>query len=106
MRSQFEMDMESGKKLYHEGWHVSDCKKFSDADVKAVESAEVVAGDFGLQVKFHFAGGGHMFYGISQNSNIDQNSKIDPKDLYWVTLSAVGQKPCKKVSDIQEAIEE
>lgn len=104
MKSIFELDRENGKKLYHDGWNLKSCEQFSEADCKLIKTAVVENGDYGLQVRFFFNQGGSMFYGVSKNAEglNAQGEVVDPKNLYWVTLSAVGQQDIRKISDHQE----
>lgn len=107
MKSVFELDREDGKKLYHDGWSVTNCQPFSKEDCAAVKTAVVEAGDYGLQMRFFFNQGGSMFYGISKNANgLDGVGEVaEPSKLFWITLSAVGQKDIRKISDHAEEVE-
>lgn len=107
MKSVFELDREDGRKLFLDGWSVGDCKPFSKKDCSQIKTAVVEAGDYGMQVRFYFNQGGSMIYDVSKFANGLKaiGEVLEPSKLFWVTLTAVGQRPIRKISDHREEIE-
>lgn len=91
------MSIFEGLRLYAGKWNVSNSRNFTAEEIGAVESAHVVASQYGNSVCFIMKSGGQTFIPLSTNSTKGVGEAIDLKDCKLLTLSKQGEADITRV---------
>lgn len=84
-------------KKYQDTWEEVSREKFDAEDIASIESAEVVASQWGLSVKITWKSGDVSFLPISQRVEEPViGQQVDPAKCFLVTLRR-GAKTCEKI---------
>lgn len=85
------MGILSSLRSYRGKWNVSDRQKFSESDLKEIESNEVVPSEFGNSVKLTKTNGEISFIPVSNTSkDVEIGESIDLTKCFVLTLSRTG----------------
>lgn len=84
------MSIFNSLQTYAAKWNQVDSRNFTAEEINAVESASVVASQYGSSVCFHMVGGGVKFIPMSNNSTKGIGETVDMKTAKLVTLSREG----------------
>lgn len=84
-------------KLYAGKWSVKNSRNFSAEEIAAVESAKVVASEYGNSVCFTMKAGGMTFIPLSNNSTKGVGESIDLKDAKVITLEKQGEADVTRI---------
>lgn len=74
-------------------------ESLSNAEVKTIESAEVVASqefEDSLSILLHLKSGEVQYLPLSKKSELAEGDQVDPKSIKILTLSANGREDCHK----------
>lgn len=84
-------------KLYAGKWSVKNSRNFSAEEIASVESAKVVASEYGNSVCFTMKAGGMTFIPLSNNSTKGVGESIDLKDAKVITLEKQGEADITRI---------
>lgn len=84
-------------RLYAGKWSVKDSRNFTEDEINAVESATVVASQYGNSVCFVMKSGGMTFIPLSNNSTKGVGEAISLKDSKLLTLSKQGEADITRI---------
>lgn len=84
-------------RLYAGKWSVSNSRNFTAEEIDAVESATVVASEYGNSVCFVMKAGGMTFIPLSTNSTKGIGEAISLKDSKLLTLSKQGEADITRI---------
>lgn len=91
------MNIFSGLNVYGDSWKVSSSRSFSPEEIAAVNSAEVVASEYGNSVCFMMKGGGKTYIPLSNDSSLAPGDKVDISTAELLTLSRSGSDDINRV---------
>ena len=92
------MNIFSSIKKYAGKWmQVGADRNFSDEEINAVESAEIVASQYGNSVKFCFTNGEIGFIPVSNDSTKSVGDSVDLKTAKIRTLSKPGEADITRI---------
>lgn len=83
--------------VYGGSWNVTNSRTFSDAEINAVRSAEVVASEYGNSVCFFMVSGGQTYIPLSKDSTLTVGDKVDLSKAKLLTLSREGSNDINRV---------
>ena len=84
-------------RLYAGKWSVKESRAFTSDEINAVESASVVASEYGNSVCFVMKSGGMTFIPLSTNSTKGVGEHIDLHEAKLVTLGKQGEADINRV---------
>ena len=105
VRTIFDDDIKSLEKMeeiinsLEKSWVVTNSRPFTPEEITAVNSAEVVASQYGNSVCFFMKGGGQTYIPLSEQSKLAVGDELDLKTAKLITLSR------KENDDIYRVIE-
>lgn len=82
------------KVYFSRTWNEVSRRNFTEEEIAAIESIDIVAGDWGFSARVFIAGTDKMtYYGLSKESvELPVGSKLDPKKCVIIELERSGQK--------------
>lgn len=92
------MNIFQSLRLYAGKWSVSNERAFTEGEIAQVESATVVASQYGSSVCFIMLGGGQTYIPLSQESSLNIGDSVDIKKAKLLTLSKAGEEDIYRVS--------
>ena len=84
-------------RVYAGKWSVKDSRSFTADEINAVESAHVVASQYGNSVCFIMKAGGQTFIPLSSNSTKGVGEAVELKDAKLLTLEKQGEADIVRV---------
>lgn len=84
-------------RVYAGKWSVKANRSFTDDEIAAVESAVVVASEYGNSVCFHMVSGGMTFIPLSTASTKGVGESVDLHEAKLVTLEKSGEADIVRV---------
>ena len=84
-------------RVYAGKWSVKDSRSFTADEINAVQSAHVVASEYGNSVCFVMKAGGMTFIPLSSNSTKGVGEEIELKDAKLLTLEKQGEADIVRV---------
>lgn len=91
------MNIFSLLKTYAGKWSIKANRSFTDDEIAAVESAVVVASEYGNSVCFHMVAGGMAFIPLSTASTKGVGESVDLHEAKLVTLEKSGEADIVRV---------
>lgn len=91
------MNIFSSLRVYAGKWMLKASRAFTAEEQAAVESATVVASQYGNSVCFMMVGGGQTFIPLSQNSSKAVGDSIDLSTAKLLTLEKSGEADIYRV---------
>ena len=85
-------------KMYATKWKETDCRPFTSEEIAAVQSATVVASQYGNSVCFFMVGGGQCYIPLDRDSILGVGESVDLKVAKLKTLSKSGEDDIMRVS--------
>lgn len=82
---------------YGDSWKVVASRNFSEEEIGAVKSAEVVTSEYGNSVCFFMKGGGMTYIPLSNQSSLAPGDKIDMSSAKLLTLHRDGSGDITRV---------
>lgn len=92
------MNIFASLRTYAGKWILSDSRSFTEEEIKAVASAEVVPSQYGNSVCFHMVGGGMTFIPLSNDSSKGVGESINLAEAKLLTLTKDGEAPINRVA--------
>ena len=83
--------------IYAEKWQVSGTRSLNEEEVKTIETAIVVPGEYGLSVMFLRKEGGINYIPLSKESTLSVGDVVDLLKLKIITLSRTGEEDILRV---------
>jgi hypothetical protein len=83
--------------MYAGKWSEKSRRSFTSEEINAVDSAVVVASQYGNSVCFTMVGGGQAFIPLSQNSKIGVGEPVNIRDAQLITLEKAGESDIMRV---------
>lgn len=84
-------------RVYAGKWSVKDSRSFTADEINAVQSAHVVASEYGNSVCFIMKAGGMTFIPLSANSTKGVGEAVELKDAKLLTLEKQGEADIVRV---------
>lgn len=84
-------------RLYAGKWSVKSSRNFTEEEISAVQSATVVASEYGNSVCFMMAAGGMSFIPLSNASTKGIGETVDLKSAKLLTLEKQGEADIYRV---------
>lgn len=84
-------------RLYAGKWSVKSSRNFTEEEINAVQSATVVASEYGNSVCFMMKSGGMTFIPLSNASTKGIGESIDMKEAKVLTLEKQGENDIVRV---------
>lgn len=84
-------------RIYAGSWSVKSSRAFTDAEIEAVDSATVVASEYGNSVCFHLKAGGMSFIPLSNDSTKGIGESVDLRSAQVLTLEKQGEADIVRV---------
>ena len=84
-------------RLYAGKWSVKSSRNFTDEEINAVQSATVVASEYGNSVCFMMKSGGMTFIPLSNASTKGIGESVDLKEAKVLTLEKQGENDIVRV---------
>lgn len=78
-------------------WSLKDSRDFTQEEINAVDSAVVVASQYGNSVCFFMKGGSQTFIPLSSNSTVGVGESVDITKAKLLTLSKQGEADINRV---------
>lgn len=72
-------------------------RKFNSDELSMIESAVVVAGDYGKSVEFHFKNGGIAYISVGRDVNTYVGEVVDASKMMFLTLCKMGENDIHRV---------
>ena len=91
------MNIFSSLRMYAGKWLVKSSRDFTPQEIASVESAEVVASQYGNSVCCHMQGGGMTFIPLSNNSTVGVGESVDLSKAKVITLGREGDSDIFRV---------
>lgn len=93
------MSIFSNLQVYAAKWDVDDSKTrgFSEEEINAVSSAEVVASEYGKSVCFSMYGGGRTYIPLSNTSTLGVGDSVDMHRAKILTLHRAGSDDINRI---------
>lgn len=91
------MNIFSNLAVYAGKWSLSDARNFTEEEISAVDTAEVVSSKYGNSVCFHMKSGGMTFIPLSSESILTVGENVDLAKAELLTLSKQGEKDICRV---------
>lgn len=91
------MNIFSSLPVYADKWTEKARRAFSPEEIKAVDSATVVASKYGSSVCFVMASGGQTYIPLSTNSTLAVGDTVDLSKASLLTLSRAGEEDIYRV---------
>lgn len=91
------MNIFSNLKLYAAKWMLTDEREFTSEEKGAVETAVVVASEYGNSVCFHMKGGGSCYIPLSTDATLGIGETVDLNKAKLITLSRSGDEDIMRV---------
>lgn len=85
-------------KMYASKWSETECRNFTNEEIAAVQSATVVASQYGNSVCFLMVGGGQCYIPLDRESTLGVGESVDLKVAKLKTLSKQGEEDIMRVS--------
>lgn len=85
-------------KMYATKWKETDCRPFTAEEIAAVQSATVVASQYGNSVCFFMVEGGQCYIPLDRDSTLGVGEPVDLKVAKLKTLSKPGEDDIMRVS--------
>ena len=85
-------------KHYASKWSETECRPFTPEEISAVESATVVASQYGNSVCFLMVGGGQCYIPLDRDSTLGVGEPVDLQVAKLKTLSKPGEDDIMRVS--------
>ena len=92
------MNIFSSLKVYAGKWMLKDSRAFSDEEIAAIESADVVDSQYGSSVCFLMKGGGRTYLPLSNTSSLAVGDSVDLHKAQLLTLGREGDADIYRVS--------
>ena len=84
-------------RLYAGKWSVKSSRNFTEEEINAVQSATVVASEYGNSVCFMMKSGGMTFIPLSNTSTKGIGESVDLKEAKVLTLEKQGENDIVRV---------
>lgn len=84
-------------RIYAGKWNVANSRSFTNEEMAAVESATVVASEYGNSVCFVMKAGGMSFIPLSNNSTKGVGESVDLKEAKVLTLTKQGEADITRI---------
>lgn len=84
-------------RLYAGKWSVKESRNFTEDEINAVESAVVVASEYGSSVCFHMRAGGMAFIPLSSQSTKGVGESVDLHNAKVLTLGKQGEADINRI---------
>lgn len=91
------MNIFKGRRVYNNGWEVTDSRKFEKEEIALVKRAEVVPSQYGLSACFFMKAGGRTYIPLSRDCTLEEGDTIDLKDARILTLSREGDNDIERI---------
>lgn len=78
-------------------WNLKESRDFTKEEINAVDSAVVVASQYGNSVCFFMKGGSQTFIPLSTNSLVGVGESVDIRKARLLTLSKQGEADINRV---------
>ena len=85
-------------KMYASKWQETDCRNFTNEEIAAVQSATVVASQYGNSVCFFMVEGGQCYIPLDRDSSLGVGEPVDLQVAKLKTLSKPGEDDIMRVS--------
>ena len=85
-------------KMYATKWQETDCRPFTEEEIAAVQSATVVASQYGNSICFLMVGGGQCYIPLDRDSTLGVGESVDLHAAKLKTLSKSGEDDIIRVS--------
>ena len=92
------MNIFSTLRTYAGKWNVKSSRDFTEEEIKAVVSAEVVPSQYGNSVCFHMLAGGMTFIPLASDASIGVGELVDLSKAKLLTLGKEGEADINRVS--------
>lgn len=83
--------------MYAGKWTEKSRRSFTNEEINAVDSAVVVASQYGNSVCFTMVGGGQTFIPLSQNSSLGVGEPVNIRDAQLITLKKAGESDIMRI---------
>ena len=84
-------------RLYAGKWSLKSSRNFTEEEINAVDSAVVVASEYGNSVCFHMHAGGMTFIPLSNASTKGIGETVDLKEAKVLTLEKQGEADITRI---------
>ena len=85
-------------KQWKSKWQEKECRNFTPEEISAVQSATVVASQYGNSVCFFMVGGGQCYIPLDSESTLGVGEPVNLKVAKLKTLSKQGKDDIMRVS--------
>lgn len=85
-------------KMYATKWSETECRNFTPEEIAAVQSATVVASQYGNSVCFFMKEGGQCYIPLDRESTLGVGESVDLQVAKLKTLSKKGEDDILRVS--------
>ena len=85
-------------KMYATKWQETECRNFTNEEIAAVQSATVVASQYGHSVCFFMVEGGQCYIPLDRESSLGVGEPVDLQVAKLKTLSKPGEDDILRVS--------
>ncbi len=85
-------------KMYATKWQETECRNFTNEEIAAVQSATVVASQYGNSVCFFMVEGGQCYIPLDRDSTLGVGESVDLHAAKLKTLSKQGEDDIMRVS--------
>lgn len=85
-------------KMYATKWQETECRNFTPEEIAAVQSATVVASQYGNSVCFFMVEGGQCYIPLDRDSSLGVGESVDLHTAKLKTLSKQGKDDIMRVS--------
>ena len=83
--------------MYASKWSETECRNFTAEEIAAVQSATVVASQYGNSVCFFMKAGGQTYIPLSRNASLAVGDAVDVKKVKLLTLHRDGSDDITRI---------
>ena len=98
LNRELDMNIFRKVKMYATKWQETECRNFTPEEIAAVQSATVVASQYGNSVCFFMVGGGQCYIPLDRESTLGVGESVDLQAAKLKTLSKEGEDDILRVS--------
>lgn len=84
-------------KVYQTKWNLTSTRKFTQEELDAIDSAVVVASQYGTSACFFLKAGGTAFIPMSNDCTLGIGEPFNPADAELLTLSKQGEEDIMRI---------
>ena len=98
LNRELDMNIFGKLKMYASKWSETECRNFTPEEIAAVQSATVVASQYGNSVCFFMVEGGQCYIPLDRDSSLGVGEPVDLQVAKLKTLSKPGEDDIMRVS--------